>query len=73
LSEYQPGTAKNIELSHPAQPPFLFFQHNQQYDTLLPIPPCMHKLKAGIAYRMKGKKNRQINNIVYKSFIHMPN
>jgi hypothetical protein len=32
------------------RPPFLFFQHNQQYDTLLPIPPCTHKLKAGIAY-----------------------
>jgi hypothetical protein len=26
------------------------FQHNQQYDTLLPIIPCTHKLKAGIAY-----------------------
>jgi hypothetical protein len=26
------------------------FQHNQQYDTLLPIIPCRHKLKAGIAY-----------------------
>jgi hypothetical protein len=26
------------------------FQHNQQYDTLLPVTPCMHKLKAGIAY-----------------------
>ena len=25
-------------------------QHNQQYDTLLPVAPCMHKLKAGIAY-----------------------
>ena len=24
------------------------FQHNQQYDTLLPVTPCMHKLKAGI-------------------------
>jgi hypothetical protein len=34
------------------RPPFLFFQHNQQYDTLLPIVPCKHKLKAGIAYRM---------------------
>jgi hypothetical protein len=32
------------------QPPFLFFQYNQQYDTLLPIIPCTHKLKAGIAY-----------------------
>jgi hypothetical protein len=31
-------------------PPFLFFQHNQQCDTLLPIVPCTHKLKAGIAY-----------------------
>jgi hypothetical protein len=30
--------------------PFLFFQHNQKYDTLLPIAPCTHKLKAGIAY-----------------------
>jgi hypothetical protein len=29
----------------------------------------MHKLKAGIAHRMKGKKNRQINNIVYKNII----
>jgi hypothetical protein len=26
------------------------FQHNQQYDTLLSIIPCTHKLKAGIAY-----------------------
>jgi hypothetical protein len=25
------------------------FQHNQQYDTLLPVTPCAHKLKAGIA------------------------
>ena len=32
------------------QPPFLICQHNRQYDTLLPIPPCTHKLKAGIAY-----------------------
>jgi hypothetical protein len=32
------------------RPPFLFFQHNQQYDTLLPIIPRTHKLKAGIAY-----------------------
>jgi hypothetical protein len=32
------------------RPPFLFFQHNQQYDTLLPIVPCTHKLKTGIAY-----------------------
>jgi hypothetical protein len=30
--------------------PFLFFQHNQQYDTLLAITPCADKLKAGIAY-----------------------
>ena len=29
---------------------YLFFQHNQQYDTLLAITPCAHKLKAGIAY-----------------------
>jgi hypothetical protein len=26
------------------------FQHNQQSDTLLPVTPCAHKLKAGIAY-----------------------
>jgi hypothetical protein len=26
------------------------FQPNQQYHTLLPITPCVHKLKAGIAY-----------------------
>jgi hypothetical protein len=32
------------------RPSFLFFQLNQQYYTLLPIPPCTHKLKAGIAY-----------------------
>jgi hypothetical protein len=35
------------------RPPFLFFQHNQQYDTLLPIPPpppYTQKLKVGIAY-----------------------
>jgi hypothetical protein len=25
------------------------FQHNQRYDTLHPITPCMHKLKPGIA------------------------
>jgi hypothetical protein len=25
------------------------FQHNQKYDTLPPIIPCTHKLKAGIA------------------------
>jgi hypothetical protein len=29
---------------------FLFFQHSQQHDTLLPITPCTHKLKAGIVY-----------------------
>jgi hypothetical protein len=37
------------------RPPFLFFQ---QYDTLLPIVPCTHKLKAGIAYlvgQIEGK------------------
>jgi hypothetical protein len=34
------------------RPPFLFFQHNQQYDTLLPIVPCTHKLKAGITYSL---------------------
>jgi hypothetical protein len=33
-----------------ARPQFLFFQHNHQCDTLLPIVPCTHKLKAGIAY-----------------------
>ena len=33
------------------RPSFLFFQHNHQCDTLLPIVPCTHKLKAGIAYR----------------------
>jgi hypothetical protein len=32
------------------RPQFLFFQHNQQCDTLLPIVPCTHKLKAGISY-----------------------
>jgi hypothetical protein len=32
------------------RPPFLFFHHNQQYDTLLPILPCTQKLKPGIAY-----------------------
>jgi hypothetical protein len=30
--------------------PVLFLQHNQRDDTLLPITPCMYKLKAGIAY-----------------------
>ena len=29
---------------------FRLFRHNQQYDTLLPVTPCKHKLKAGIAY-----------------------
>jgi hypothetical protein len=33
---------------------FLFFQHNQQYDTLLPITPCMHELKAGIAFYLNA-------------------
>ena len=37
-----------------SRPPSLFFQHNQQYDTLLPILPCTHKLKAGIAYCEKS-------------------
>ena len=36
------------------RPPFLFLQHNQQYDTLLPIPPCTHKLKAGIPYYLSS-------------------
>jgi hypothetical protein len=26
------------------------FQQKQQYDTLLPVTPCAHKLEAGIAY-----------------------
>jgi hypothetical protein len=39
------------------RPPFLFFQHNQQYDTLLPIIPCTHKLKAGIAYFVQNHAN----------------
>jgi hypothetical protein len=30
------------------------FQHNQHYDTLLPIIPCRLKLKAGIAYSTKS-------------------
>jgi hypothetical protein len=36
------------------------FQQNQQYDTLLPIIPCRHNLKAGIAYSflIERKKNR---------------
>jgi hypothetical protein len=42
------------------RPPFLFFQHNQQCDTLLPIVPCTHKLKAGIA--CSCKKKLYINN-----------
>jgi hypothetical protein len=29
-----------------ARPPFLFFQHNQQHDTLLLFTPCTHKVKA---------------------------
>ena len=29
------------------------FSANQQYDTLLPIIPCRHKLKAGIAYSVR--------------------
>jgi hypothetical protein len=35
------------------RPPFLFFQHNQQHDTLFQSSPARinhHKLKAGIAY-----------------------
>jgi hypothetical protein len=36
------------------RPPFLFFQHFQQYDTLVTVTPCAHKLKAGIAYWQDG-------------------
>jgi hypothetical protein len=39
---------------------FYFFQHNQLCDTLLPITPCTHKLKAGIAYSIE-----QFNTIFY--------
>ena len=35
------------------------FQHNQQYDTLLPITPCAHKLKAGIAYCQNQRAENQ--------------
>jgi hypothetical protein len=48
------------------RPPFLFFQHNQQYDTLLPIIPCTHKLKAGIA------NSRQVTLIAALMLIDQP-
>jgi hypothetical protein len=32
------------------------FQHNQQYDTLLPVTPCAHKLKAGIALYLERRE-----------------
>jgi hypothetical protein len=50
------------------RPPFLFFQHNQQCDTLLPIVPCTHKLKAGIAYlvgQIEGKNLRYRGTIPF--------
>ena len=46
--------------------PFLIFPHNQQYDTLLPIIPCTHKLKAGIA------NSRQVTLIAALMLIDQP-
>jgi hypothetical protein len=40
------------------------FQHNQHYDTLLPIIPCRHKLKAGIACSHPGIDHSVNNTIV---------
>jgi hypothetical protein len=39
------------------------FQHNQQYDTLLPIISCTHKLNAGIAYTPNTWKLRLFDKI----------
>jgi hypothetical protein len=40
----------NIEIFQVVSAVFIEnFQHNQQYDTLLPVIPCTHKLQAGIA------------------------
>jgi hypothetical protein len=60
------------------RPPFLFsksamwYQHNQQCDILLPIVPCTHKLKAGIAYWYMHSKVANVYNrlfaYIYKSF-----
>jgi hypothetical protein len=49
------------------------FQHNQQYDTLLPIIPCRHKLKAGIAYCSFEKLAKIIYFIVLLFFILIVN
>jgi hypothetical protein len=46
------------------RPPFLFFQHNQQCDTLLPIVPCTHKLKAGIAYCRRDRTRVYLDDAV---------
>jgi hypothetical protein len=49
---------------------FLFFQHSQQHDallTLLPITPCTHKLKDGIAYnKKKFYQLRWMNNVIFR-------
>ena len=61
------------------RPPFLFFQHNQQCDTLLPIVPCTYKLKAGIAYCTIQTFHRDSTSLIWiqigtfsywKNFIH---
>jgi hypothetical protein len=58
------------------RPPFLFFQLNRQYDTLLPIIPCTHKLKAGIAIQKKNFRKKffpnndlHVNNFLGQNFL----
>ena len=43
------------------------FQHNQQYDTLLPVTPCAHKLKAGIA-----NSTREHDAVPRQSSMYLP-
>jgi hypothetical protein len=38
------------------------FQHNQQYDTLLPVTPCARKLKAGIAYWVDSANWKKVDD-----------
>ena len=42
------------------------FQHNQQYDTLLPVTPCAHKLKAVIAYCIERSEEKQPDTTTYE-------
>jgi hypothetical protein len=50
-------------------PPFLFFQHDLQYDTCTLLPtPCVHKLKAGIAYYHETGPRAAEGIIIYVKF-----